>query len=195
MKKERLIHNVAYTGEGRHKTRENNKTSIKYKTWHTMIRRCYDKKLQERQPRYIGCTVCEEWLSFQNFGDWYDENFYTIDDFTMSLDKDILVKGNKVYSPETCIFVPKFINNLFTNNKNIERDLPLGVIINKKTGKYKAQCSNGDGVTEYLGYFETQKDAFLAYKTYKENLIRQIAEKHKEEIPRRLYNVMESYEI
>lgn len=79
-----------------------------YKTWDTMIRRCYSKYKQVENPTYIGCSVCEEWLTFSNFKRWFDENY--IEGY--ELDKDILVKGNKVYSPETCCFVPKRLNLL-----------------------------------------------------------------------------------
>ena len=83
-----------------------------------MLIRCYNKKDLEKNPTYKNTTVCIEWCNFQNFAQWFEKNY--IDDW--ALDKDILVKGNKVYSPETCCFVPREINEVFknsTSNKDI----------------------------------------------------------------------------
>ena len=76
-----------------------------YSHWRGMLMRCYDQKYLQKYPTYIDCTVCEDWLNFSNFQQWYNKNYYEIPGETMCLDKDILVKGNKVYSPDTCIFV------------------------------------------------------------------------------------------
>ena len=94
-----------------------------YQRWFDMVRRCYSEKYHISKPTYIGCSVCAEWLYFSNFKKWYDENY--IDGF--HLDKDILVEGNKVYSPEFCRFVPAYLNSLLTDRKNNRGDLPLGV--------------------------------------------------------------------
>ena len=74
-----------------------------YSRWRAMLQRCYDKKIHNRQPTYIDCSVCEEWCSLYNFNKWYLKNYYSIDGERMELDKDILVKGNKMYSPDTYV--------------------------------------------------------------------------------------------
>ena len=79
-----------------------------------MLSRCYSNKQQKRQSSYKGCTVCSEWLNFKNFSDWYESHFYQIEGQKMCVDKDILFKGNKIYSPQTCCIVPNEINVLFT---------------------------------------------------------------------------------
>lgn len=99
-----------------------------YQTWKGMLERCYSAKCQEKQPTYKGCSVCEEWLTFSNFKEWMDSQYWYI----MELDKDVLVKGNKAYSPETCIFVSSQLN-LFTTDREKERgDYPIGVNFHKK---------------------------------------------------------------
>lgn len=90
-----------------------------YKTWYAMLQRCYSE-CYKNKPTYIDCYVCDEWLCYENFKKWYDKNYYTVENEIMNLDKDILVKGNKVYSPKTCCFVPKRLNILFVNTTNKE---------------------------------------------------------------------------
>ena len=103
---------IGYLGEGKYKTRENGKLTKCYDTWHSMLERCYYPKYQEKYPTYKDCEVCESWHNFQAFAEWYNDNYYEIHGEVMCLDKDILIKGNKIYSPETCVFVPEKINNL-----------------------------------------------------------------------------------
>ena len=86
-----------------------------YIRWYNMIGRCYSEQYQKRQARYVDCSVAEEWHNFSNYKKWIEENSYTVDDEPMEVDKDILHKGNRVYSPENCIFAPKCINSLFVS--------------------------------------------------------------------------------
>lgn len=95
------VYGVGYIGIGSHKSRVNNIISYKYSVWASMIQRCYCPKSLKIHPTYIGCTVCKEWHNFQNFADWFDKNYTE----GFELDKDIIVKGNKWYSPLTCKFV------------------------------------------------------------------------------------------
>jgi hypothetical protein len=111
----------------------------------------------------------------------------------MDLDKDILHKGNKIYSSDTCVFVPQFINKLFINRNADRGILPLGV---KTCGKkYYVQCSSGNRVIKNLGTYSTQIEAFNVYKKYKENLIKEVANEYKDKIPNRLYTAMVNYEV
>ena len=87
-----------------------------------MLRRCYDEKLHKKYPTYIDCKVCEEWLNFQNFAKWYYNNYYEIENEKICLDKDILHKGNKIYSPDNCVFVPNNINVLFVKSDKSRGD-------------------------------------------------------------------------
>lgn len=191
---DRTAFGIGYIGEGQYKPYENNKDTNQYVAWRGMMRRCYDKKQLERYPTYKDCLVSKEWHCFQTFAKWYDENYYIIEGERIELDKDILIKGNKVYSPETCVFVPHSINILFIKSNAIRGDLPIGVQIHKATKKYIANCTE-KGEKVYIGYYNTLEEAFSKYKKYKEKLIKQTAEDYKNLIPINLYKTMLSYTV
>lgn len=185
-----VIYEVGYIGVGRHKPSKNNiKTNI-YVKWHGMLGRCYDKN--SKNPTYVNCYVKEEWHCFQNFGDWYEENFKNHMDSSWNLDKDILVKGNKEYSPETCSFVPCEINLLFTDTKSKRGKYPLGVTRSKN--RFVAKIFK-NGIHTYLGTFETPKEAFQCYKFHKELYIKEVANKWKNKITVEVYDKMMKYRI
>jgi len=188
-----IIYGKGYIGVGLYKSCGNNKDTPQYTTWKDMLRRCYSAKFQKDNPTYKDCTVYEEWLNFQTFAEWFDSNYYEIEGQTMALDKDWIVKGNKVYSPNTCIFTPKEINSLIINSKKVRGNCPIGV--RNANDKYVALCNNNTGKPIYLGTHETPELAFQTYKTYKENHIKEIADKYKNKIPDRLYTAMYAYEI
>lgn len=167
-------------------------TSESYLKWHDMINRCYNAKFHERQPQYMECTVCEEWLNYSNFKIWYDQN--KIPGMSLDLDKDILFKGNKVYSPETVAFVPHVINTLFLSGKKNRGDLPLGVHFDSSKGKYRAEMSFM-GKQIKLGTFDTAEEAFARYKEYKEDFIQDMAEQYREKIPYKMYEAMMNWKI
>jgi hypothetical protein len=188
---------LGYLGVGEYKIKneETNKLYKSYEVWHSMIKRCYGKKEHELFPTYKFCLVCDEWLNFQNFARWYEENWYEINNERMCLDKDILIKGNKIYSSETCVFVPNRINCLFTNCKSSRGEYPIGVHYNKKESIYIAKC-HIDGNNKEIGRFKTPEDAFyLGYKPFKENYIKEVAEEYKDKIPKILYDAMYRYQI
>lgn len=166
-----------------------------YKTWKNMLNRCYNDDFKRKHPTYTDCYVCEEWHYFDNFKQWYYENYYEIEGSIMDLDKDILIKGNKVYSPETCIFVPHEINSLFLKNDNKRGNLPLGVSLHKSSGLYGARGKvYGKGYVS-AGYYKTIEEAFDAYKQQKESNIKEVADLYKDKIPQKLYKAMYSYEV
>ena len=189
---DKTIYGVGYIGEGNY---SRTKSSDIYKKWHGMLKRCYDPYELNRHPTYIDCTVCKEWLCLQNFGKWYEENYYKIEGEEMELDKDILFKGNKIYSPQTCIFVPHNINNLFVKNNSLRGDLPIGVSFHKRDKKFYAQCNITKKEKKWLGYFNTIEEEFLSYKIFKEKYIKEIANKYKDLIPQKLYDAMCRYKV
>ena len=139
--------------------------------------------------------MCEEWKNFQNFAKWVEDNYYECNGEKMCIDKDILVKGNKIYSPSTCIFVPKSINSLFISGKTTRGGLPIGVSISKSTGKFRASCGNSHNESIYLGCYNTPQEAFNVYKNFKEMVVKQIADEYKPYIPKKLYDAMYNYEV
>ena len=151
------IYNKGFIGNGEYK-RNNNKSA--YNKWIGMLSRCYNSNYHLKHPTYKDCEVCEEWLNFQNFAKWFNENY--IEDF--HLDKDVLFKNNKIYSPETCCFIPNEINILFIKPKINKYNLPTGVT--KVYNKYVARINYFDK-TLHLGSFSNVEDALLKYNTIK----------------------------
>lgn len=186
---------VGYLGEGIHKVSKNGKLTKVYQVWSSMLHRAYDEKCHERQPTYKQVSVCREWWNFQVFADWFVDNYYRIDGERMSIDKDILVKGNKIYSPETCCFVPHSINTLFVKCDNSRGSLPIGVTLNKGNNKYQAQCADNNGEIIRLGHHSTPEEAFNAYKGCKENIIKEVANDYKDKIPDKLYQALINWTI
>lgn len=166
-----------------------------YSVWMEMLARCYNEKRWIKQPTYKGCLVCEEWKRYSNFKLWYDNNH--IDGY--DLDKDILIKGNRIYSPETCCFVPSEINSMFVKNNANRGNLPIGVYVKYrglKKVKYGVSLSL-TGKRGYVGYYDTPEEAFAAYKRAKEAHIKEVAEKYYSDgkITKRVYDALMRYEV
>lgn len=170
-----------------------------YSLWSSMLSRAYSEKQHLKHPTYKDVTVCDEWLNFQNFAEWcYSQKFFNAKDDKgkpYQLDKDILVKGNKVYSPETCCFVPRNINNLLLNSRKVRGSYPVGVYLDKKYQKFKAQLSFYGGVQKHLGYFENVEKAFQTYKKVKESHIKEVAENLKDRVDAKVYQALINWEI
>ena len=193
------IFNIGYLGIGKYRTSQTttkkNKNTNQYKTWRTMLERCYCPKFAITHPSYDNCIVVEEWHNFQNFAEWYDENYYELKDERVALDKDILKKGNKLYSPSTCIFTPQFINGLFITYKKSRGKFPIGVSYNKRFKKYQVVFSKNSKLYQFGFNFDTPIEAFETYKLEKEIYIKTIANKYKTKIPNKLYEAMCDYEV
>lgn len=183
------VYDVGFEGIGKFKLTSNKRM---YKTWQSMLQRCYDNKLHDRLLTYKDCIVCDEWHNFQNFAKWYEENYYKVDGERMALDKDILIKGNKVYSPDTCIFVPNKINLLFTKTNKNRGNLPIGV--SSKNGKFIVNMKINDKFITCAS-FNTPQEAFNVYKTHKENHIKEVADLYKNKIPKKLYDSLYNYTV
>ena len=188
------VYSIGYIGQGKYNSKEHKKT---WSVWYDMLRRCYDPYELNKYPTYIDCYVCEEWLNFQNFAKWYESNHYEIFNQRMHLDKDILVKGNKIYSPDTCVFVPERVNELFTKSDVIRGEYPIGVNYHKQHKKLQVRCNTLKEKRKHLGYFPLNKpfQAFTAYKNFKENYIKEVADEYKDLIPQKLYEAMYNYEV
>lgn len=160
-----------------------------HSVWIAMLGRCY-KTTDKAYKNYgaIGVKVCEEWKCFANFQKWYNENIYEIENEKVHLDKDILVDGNNIYSPETCIFVPQRINKMFETKKS---NLPRGVRQNKSKTKYCATIrvyKDGESEQINLGTFDTIELAEKTYNNARSIIIKNTAEEYKDKIPKKLYD-------
>ena len=186
-----------YIGEGKYLVKINGVQTKQYINWYNMIRRCYSESFHKKEPTYESCTVCEEWHNFQNFAKWFDENYYECGE-NLELDKDILNKSNKIYSPETCVLVPTRINLLFTKRQKSRGEYPIGVSYSKREKKYQSRCnvfSYDEKICKFLGYYNTPEEAFYKYKEFKEDYIKKVAEEYKDVIPQNLYNAMYNYVV
>ena len=177
----KYVYNIGYLGNEK-------REHLSYDFWHGMMKRCYSKNERDliKYSSYKDCYVCEEWHNYSNFKKWFNENYYEIKSERMELDKDIIIKNNKIYSPNNCTFVPQRINKLFTKNKANRGDSMIGTY---KTYNNKF-ISNFDNKT-----YNSEYEAFYLYKKAKESHIKQIADKYKDKIPQRLYDAMYRYEV
>ena len=144
-----------------------------YRKWLDMLKRCYSKKFQEKRPNYIGCTVCDEWLTFSGFESWMKNQ-----DFKgKSLDKDIILVGNKKYSADNCVFVNPLTNSFMSDRANARGSYPIGVSLELKLNKFRARCNNPfTKKNEYLGLFDYPNQAHEAWRKRKHELACQLAE-------------------
>lgn len=189
-----MVYGVGYLGDGNYRSVIDGHKNPIYNIWHNILQRCYDDKLYIKFPTYFNCTIHDSWLCFQNFASWYVDNYYQVKDEKMCVDKDILQKHNKLYSPDTCCIVPNKINMLFTKVDKIRGILPIGVSYNKQTGLYLAKYKK-DGRTIFIGEYQTAEEAFANYKVNKEQEIQRIAELYKNYIPQKIYNALKNYSV
>lgn len=167
------------------------KNTKEYALWHSMLERCFYKPHLEKQPTYIGCSVSDNFKHYHLFHVWcqtqvgFGKEGY-------QLDKDLLIKGNKLYSEDTCVFIPKELNALLTKAAASRGLLPIGVTKYRKG--FRAQCKI-DGKTKSLGTFQTVEEAFKEYKLFKEAHIKTQAELYKNEIDPRAYQALLNYKV
>lgn len=146
-----------------------------------MIERCYSERVHSHHKNYIGCSVCDEWLYFSNFKVWMEQQDWR----GKQLDKDLIIKGNKLYSPDTCIFIDAMVNSFISSDIS-KNNLPVGVQQNKKTGSYYANCSMLGKGRKHLGSFATVEEASLAYKKFKKEIAFMLIEQQTDERVRNL---------
>ena len=171
----------------------NGRNLQEYDLWHCMLRRCFDEKRKQEYPTYQNVTCSKEWLSMTTFiEDVSKMKGYGLEGW--QLDKDILQKGNKLYSKETCCFVPAEVNLLLTKSDKSRGEYPIGVYFNKHAGKFMAELRI-NGKSKNLGYFNTAEEAFQAYKLAKEAQIKVVAQKWKHLLDEWVFQALMVYEV
>ena len=174
-----------YLGDGEYSGWINGEHTEEYEIWKGIIKRCYCEKQSDVFNSYYNISeVCDEWLNFQNFAQWYDNHKYECDG-RLHIDKDIKYPGNKIYSPYHCLLVPQRINMLFMNKPN-KRGLPNGIYKSRKG--YLAEYNENK-----LGIYPTVEIAYEVYASEKEKSIRQLADEYKNIIPEKVYNALYVY--
>lgn len=147
-----------------------------YRTWERMLNRCYSSAYQLTRSTYVGCYVCDEWLTFSSFKAWMQ----TQDFDGKQLDKDIIKPGNKEYCPSACAFVDSTVNGLLKESGKIRGKYPIGVNEHKKNGRLEAKISI-EGKQVRLGFFDSPEDAHSAWKKAKINRILEVASTQSDE--------------
>ena len=141
-----------------------------WEKWRSVLKRCYLSSYHVTHPTYAGCSVCEEWHLFSNFKSWME----TQDWENKQLDKDLLIYQNKVYSPETCVFISNKLNMFFNVNQNKNQKHKIGVWksnkLHRNRKEYMCKIQNGTGKQEYVGVFYTEQEAHYAWQIRKREL-------------------------
>ncbi len=184
------VYNIGYRDCGEDTEGSHRKVS---RLWSSILLRCYDKRWQINHQSYSDCTVSDNFKYFSKFKDWYYKQIGH-DQEGWHLDKDILVKGNKVYSEETCCFVPNEINLLFVKSNKTRGDFPIGVSFCKYHNRFVANIRK-NGTRKYLGYSNNAETAFYYYKEAKEAYIKEVANKWKDQIDIRTYTSLLNYKV
>lgn len=176
---------------GEYPSKIGGRTTREYALWQNMLHRCYGKDTSRRSSSYKVCQISESFKDFSFFHRWCQaQEGFSSEGY--HLDKDLLVKGNKLYSENTCIFLPPILNTLLTKRKAGRGDYPLGV--NLKKGKFQARL-NKFGSSQYLGVFNTPEEAFQVYKAAKEAFIRELALTYQASLSSRAFNALMSYTV
>lgn len=185
-----MVHKVGYNGGDRALIETNFKT---YQVWCSMLQRCYNPNTEYARRNYKDCEVSDYFKIFPQFLEWWKMKSDGIS-VDLQLDKDILVKGNRLYSETTCTLVPRDVNMLLIKRNKARGKYPIGVTYCKRSKKYKAQFSKFNVITN-LGSHDSVESAFLAYKIAKEEYVKEVANKYKDVIEEKVYEILMKYEV
>ena len=178
----------------KYSSRVNGVLTKEYDLWYSMLRRCYSDNSKKKYPTYESCEVSDKFKSYEYFYEWCNKQIgFSNKDW--HLDKDLLIKGNKIYSEDSCVFIPQEINKVLVKCTASRGEHLIGVYWCKKGKAFKAQISKNKGKPEYLGYFNTEIEAFNAYKQAKEAFVKEQAENWKDRIDPRAYEALMNYTV
>ena len=187
-----LFYGVGFRG-GKHKGYDGNNQKNEYRLWMNVLKRCYSKWFSENRPSYNGCFMSDNFKSYDYFYEWCNNQIGFIGD-NFALDKDLLIKGNRVYSENTCVFLPRDINNALILRKSKRGRFPIGVSFSDRDNRFRAVLTMfGENVC--VGYFKDVESAFNKYKEVKELYLKSLAEMYKGNIDNRAYDALVNYEV
>lgn len=182
------LYGKGFMGVGEYRAKIGKSIHPYYDAWRGALRRCYDPKWHEKWPRYTNCTVEKQWNNYQVFCEWSEKQVFEVG---YKLDKDLLVAGNKVYGPDTCVYLPNELNCIIADQWKMDRGLPKGVSISAhpraRNKKFVASLQRKNTKNFNLGYFETPEEASEVYKREKEKYVKERAEFWKDRISKRAY--------
>ena len=160
--------------------------TLEYRVWNAMIQRS-----TKYQGTYTQVSCDDRFKDFDYFHEWCQAQvgFREVDNKgkIFSLDKDILSEGIGVYSPETCVFVPPVLNNLFTRSC---RELPRGVYereLKKPSSKRYTAAIGKDGRSVHLGCFHSIEEAKEAYDAARKEYLLELYEMYSVRVDGRVW--------
>ena len=187
------VHGVGIAG-AKYSITINGRNTKEYDLWYSMLRRCYSESFKKKQPTYEGCEVSDNFKYYEYFYDWCHKQIgFGVEGF--EIDKDLLIKGNKVYNEDSCVFLPAEINTVLVKCTASRGEHLIGVCWSKTANAFKATVRKNKGKSEHLGCFKTEIEAFNAYKVAKEAFIKEYANKWKGQIDDRAYNALINYTV
>ena len=172
----------------------NGVTTKEYDLWNGMLVRCYSDNFKKKNPTYEGCEASENFKSYEYFYEWCQKQI-GFNNEGWHLDKDLLIKGNKVYSETTCVFLPQEINKILTKRTTSRGEYLIGIYWSKTHKAFKAQVGKNKGGREYLGLFNTELEAYNAYKIAKESFVKEQANNWKSQIDPRAHEALMKYTV
>ena len=189
-KKRATVYGVGVIGD-KYPCQVGGKRKLEYALWKGMLRRCYSPKEQAKNPTYEGCTVSENFKSYEYFYEWCQEQKgFGLPDW--QLDKDLLVKGNKVYSEDTCCFLPRVLNSAIANKRSEVNKIPIGVR-KDKNGKFFGYCRVEEGRPIVSIPYDTIDEALEFYRTIRKEYVRRMARSYKKELSDKAFKALMLY--
>lgn len=188
----KLILGVATNSKGKHKATIDGKRTKAYGTWYNMLIRAYCPKYHARRPTYLGCSVSDGWLEYQDFVQWFENHEYSSCGY--QLDKDLLLPGNKIYAPDRCVFIPSQLNTLLTDSKATRGQYRQGVCFYKRDNNFLASIGI-NGKYKHLGYYDNELDAYGAYKEAKEQYVKDVANQWRDDIATDVYEALMRWQL
>ena len=181
---------VGYLGVGKYRMSKNKQPTPSYSAWRFLMMRLFCEKRLLVNPTYRGCTICTSWCNFQVFSEY----FYSHESYGLGyeLDKDLLVSGNRHYSPETCVMIPQEINKAL---KTVQVNSVVAGVRKRKSSKgYQVRVTE-HGKRRHVGEFYTEEEASAAYVKAKEEYIHSLAEKWYGKIEERAYQALMNWTV
>ena len=189
------LYGVGFFGVGDYSAKINAEIHPYYDAWRGALRRSYDEKWHVKCPNYIGCQVDSRWHNYQHFCKWVETQVFFKG---YKLDKDLLVKDNKIYGPDTCVFLPNELNCIIASHHTKREGVPNGVyMIRNPKFRNKPWVANmsrrgEEGTPDFkcIGYFATPEEASIAYVSEKERYVRERANFWRDRISLKAYEAL-----
>lgn len=155
--------------------------------WCNILQRCYREDFKERQKSYTDVTCSKDWYTYSIFEEYIIKmkNFDKFIAQGWELDKDSIICDNKVYSKETCCFIPKELNQRLVGYTKLGEKVLTSQI--PSSGMWRVVVCG-----KHIGCYKTQEEATRVYKLEKVKSIMSLCDKYKKDIDSRAYGNIRS---